>query len=194
MGKLPLGLDYGTEIADQVGSSAGDRVRAWAGHWVVGYTLANKRYRPRIFTELNRASGDANPRDGIRGGFDPLFPSTHDKLGLTDLFTWTNLVHSRTGLGFTLRPRLTVTLAYNSFWLANARDALYVGGKAVARSGDGSAGRHVGQQADLQATWAPSRSTQVNAGCGRLFPGGFLDRTTASVPYSIVFCNIAQRF
>lgn len=194
VGKLPGRFDYGAEVVGEVGSSSVDRVRAWAGHWVVGYTLANQRYRPRLYVELNRASGDANPHDGIRGGFDPPFPSTHDKLGLTDLFTWTNLVHGRMGFGFTVVPRVTLGVAYNSFWLADAQDAVYCGGKAIARSAAGTAGTHIGQQADLEAAWTPTRGSQVQVGYGRLFPGEFLRNTTTGVPYSMVFLNVSQRF
>ena len=194
VGKLPLRFDYTAEMVDQVGSNAGDRVRAWAGHWAVGHTLPDPTHRPRVFSELNRASGDANGHDGVHGDFDPLFPSTHDKLGLTDLFTWTNLLHWRSGFEYTIRPPLKVSAAYNSFWLADPRDGLYVGGKAIARSADGSAGTHIGQQADVQSLWTLPGGTQINVGYGRLFPGEFLRRTTAGVPYHIVFCNIAQRF
>jgi hypothetical protein len=52
----------------------------------------------------------------------------------------------------------------------------------------------VGHQGDIQATWSPTRTMQVNAGYGHLLPGQFLRRTTAHVPYRIVFCNLAQRF
>ncbi len=194
LGNLPFGVDYGAEAAGQMGWSAGDRVKAWAGHWVVGQTLPYPRWKPRYFVELNKASGDANPRDGVRGGFDPLYPSTHDKLGLTDLFTWTNVVHFRTGAGLALAPKVTVGAAYNSYWLANQRDGLYVGGKIVARSADGSAGKHIGRQADVQAAFNLTKTTQVNAGYGRLFPGEFLLHATGGVPYNLVFCNVAQRF
>ncbi|MBS1824648.1 MAG: alginate export family protein [Acidobacteria bacterium] len=194
VGKLPYGLDYGGELAGQVGSYAGDTIRALAGHWVIGHTLADAKHRPRFYTEWNHASGDGNPRDGRHGGFDPLFPSTHDKLGIADLFTWINLYHSRSGIEYTLSPRWKLGAAYNSYWLQNARDGVYVAGKMIARSADGSAGRHIGQQGDVQATYAPTRTTQINGGYGHFFPGGFLDRTTSHVPYHIVFCNIAQRF
>lgn len=194
VGKLPRGFDYGGEAAAQTGSLAGDRIRAWAGHWIVGHTLPDTAHRPRLFSEWNHASGDANPRDGIRGGFDPLFPSTHDKLGLTDLFSWINLYHWRSGFEYTVLRRVRFVLAHNSFWLANPHDGAYIGGKLLARSADASAGRHIGHQGDIQATFSPTRTTQVNAGYGHLFPGQFLHRTTAHVPYHIVFCNVVQRF
>jgi hypothetical protein len=103
VGKLPAGLDYGIEMAGQRGSIAHDPVSAWAGHWVVGRRISQQPHKPRIFSEYNRATGDDNARDGRRGAFDPLYPGGHDKYGLSDLFTWTNIQHWRTGFEYTFR-------------------------------------------------------------------------------------------
>jgi Alginate export len=193
-GKLPFGFDYTSEIAGQTGSWAKDRIGAWMGHWVVGLTLPKARHRPRFFVEYNRASGDTDPNDGRHGTFDVLFPSSHDKYGLTDLFCSSNIVHFRPGFQYTAWRNLTVAAAYSDFWLGRARDGLYVGGKVAARSVNGTARTHIGREADLQAQWTVSRTTQVSAGYGRLFPGEFLRHATAGIPYNLVFCNIAQRF
>jgi hypothetical protein len=194
VGKLPGSIDYGVEAAGQTGSIAGDRVRAWAGHWLVGYTLADTRHKPRLFTEYNRASGDADPRDGRRGTFDPLFPAPHDKYGLADLFTWANLAHWRGGAEYTLREGLVLSGAYNSFWLANLGDGLYAGGKVIAHDPDHSAGGHVGREADFQMMWTATRTTSVNAGYARLFPGVFLKHATPGAPLNYMFAGIAHRF
>jgi len=194
VGKLPLGFDYNAEVAGQTGSWAGDSIGAWTGHWVVGHTLADTRHRPRFFAEFNRASGDANSKDGTHGTFDSLFPSSHDKYGLTDLFCSSNIIHVRPGFQYTVRRGVTVGAAYDNFWLANGRDGLYVSGKIVARSANGAAGTHVGQEGDLQAQWMVSGATQFTVGYGRLFPGEFLDHTTSGVPYNILFLNLAQKF
>ena len=193
-GGLPIGFDYTAEVAGQTGSSAGDRIGAWMGHWVVGHTLPDAVHRPRVFVEYNRASGDANPKDGHHGTFDPLLPSSHDKYGLTDLLCSSNVVHLRPGFQYIVRPGLTVAAAYDDFWLANAHDGLYVSARIVARSVNGTAGTHIGQEADVQAQWTVSRATQLAIGYGRLFPGAFLRHTTPGVPYNIVFLNVAQRF
>lgn len=193
-GKLGKTLDYAADYSRQLGLSAGDPIRAWSARALLGYTLTSRRYRPRFYTEWNHASGDADARDGMRGCFDPLFPSGHDRLGLTDLFTWSNLVQWRTGLGLALQPKLTAGVSYSSSWLASASDWLYIGGKPLVRHADGSGGTHIGHQADVQAAWTASPATQLLAGYGRLFPGGFLQHTTAGVPYNIVFLSIAQRF
>lgn len=193
-GTLPVGFDYTTEIAGQTGSYARDPIGAWMGHWVVGQTLPNTRHRPRFFAEFNRASGDANPKDNVHGTFDSLFPASHDKFGLTDLFCSSNIVYVRPGFQYTVRPNLSIAMAYNDYWLASARDGLYFGGKIFARSANGAAGTHVGQEGDVQAQWTVSRVTQLAVGYGRLLPGEFLQHTTTGVPYNVVFLNLAQRF
>ena len=128
-GKLPLGLDYGLEAALQRGSQADEPVSAWASHAVVGHTLPDTRHRPRIFAEWNRASGDGNPHDGVRGAFAPLFPSSHDKFGVADQFTWTNVVHVRSGFQYRLRPSLLLATAFNSFWLETSTTEYTAAGK-----------------------------------------------------------------
>lgn len=193
-GTLPMGFDYTSEIAGQNGAWAGDIIGAWTGHWVIGNTLPNARHRPRLFFEYTRASGDASPKDGHRGTFDPLFPSSHDKYGLTDLFGSSNIVYMRTGFQYRVWSKLTLSAAYNDLWLDDARDGLYISNKVFVRSVTGTAGTHIGQEGDVQALWAVSRVTQLTLGYGRLFPGAFLLHTTTGVPYNLLFLNLAQRF
>ena len=193
-GKLPRGLDYTSETAMQSGSWAGDRIGAWMGRWVVGETLPGDLHRPRFFIEYNRASGDALAKDGEHGTFDSLFPSSHDKFGLTDLFCASNIIHFRPGFQYRVRRSFTLGTGYDNFWLASARDGLYESGKVVVSSPKGTAGTHIGWEADVQAQWTISLASQLNVGYGRLFPGEFLQRTTSGVPYNILFLGMAQRF
>jgi Alginate export len=193
VGKLPLGFDYGLEMAVQRGRQANEPQSAWAGHWVLGHTLADTRHRPRLFAECNRASGDQNPHDGVHGAFDPLFPSAHDKFGTADQFTWTNMVHARSGIQYKVREGLTLAAAYNSFWLANRRDGIYSGGKVIIAS-NGSEGNHIGQEADIQAQWNPFRNTLVDLAFGHIFPGEFLQKAGHGSAYNCILLGVTQRF
>jgi hypothetical protein len=193
VGKLPLGFDYGLEMAMQRGRQANEPVSAWAGHWVLGHTLADTRHLPRLFAELNRASGDPNPRDGVHGAFDSLFPGAHDKLGTADQLCWTNIVHTRAGVQYKVRENLTLKAAYNSFWLANRYDGIYSGSKVIIAS-NGSQGNHIGQEPDLQAQWKAGRNTQVDLAFGHIFPGEFLRKAGRGSSYNCVFVTLTQRF
>ena len=193
VGKLPLSLDYGVEMALERGDIKGEPIDAWAAHWVAGYTVAKARKGPRVFAELNRASGDANAKDGVHGAFDPLFASSHDKFGVADQFTWTNLWHFRPGVEYRLRPTLKLAAAYNSFWLVNIKDGIYNSGKVTIAS-NGTQGRHVGQEPDIQAQWSVTRQTVVDAAYGYIFPGEFLRKTSHDFSYHCIFLGITQRF
>jgi len=193
VGKLPLGFDYGLEAAVQRGRQSNEPVSAWAGHWVLGRTLADTWHRPRLYAELNRASGDQNPRDGVHGAFDPLFPSSHDKFGVADQFCWTNIVHARTGVQYNVVKSLTLGGAYNSFWLANRRDGIYSSGKVIIAS-NGSQGNHIGQEADVQTQWNPGRHTLVDLAFGHIFPGEFLRNAGRRSSYNCLFLGVTQRF
>ena len=193
-GKIRV-IDYGTEVAGQVGSLGPDRVRAWAGHWVAGYTIPGSAWKPRISAEYNYASGDQNPHDGVLGTFDVLYPSPHDQYGLCDQVGWRNIHDVRLGWDAKPVPKLSLIANYHNWWLASARDALYAPtGAAVVRRLDGSAGRHVGQEIDLEASYPVTAQIQLAAGLGHIFPGGFLKKTTPGAPYTFPFVMLNYRF
>ena len=113
----PARLDYNVEMAVQRGSLGPDSVRAWAGHWQIRETLPGSR-TPHVTAEYNYASGDADPADGIRGTFDQLYPTAHDKYGLADQVGWRNIHHVRIGFDITPIKATPITVNYHSYWLA----------------------------------------------------------------------------
>lgn len=194
VGKLPANFDYGTEIAGQTGSLGTDDIGAWAGHWILGYTVPHARYQPRIMAEYNYASGD-DPRNSKRGTFDNLYPTNHDKYGLADQVGWKNIQHLRSGVEFKPRAKWLIAGKYNLWWLANARDALYnAAGAAVAKVADGSAGRYVGQELDFQAMYTVSKQIQIAGGYAHLFPGTFLKKATPGHAYSFPYLSFNYLF
>lgn len=149
-GRMPGRLDYGIEMAMQRGSLGGDDVEVWAGHWQLRESLPGAG-AVRVTGEYNYASGDEDPTDGVRGTFDQLYPTPHDKYGLADQIGWKNVHHARAGFEVTPLKALPITANYHSWWLVNERDAIYAAGGAVlARIIGGAAERHVGQEVDIQ--------------------------------------------
>lgn len=195
VGKLPNNFDYAIEVALQRGSLGPDRVEAWAGHWVVGSTLPEYRFKPRFFVEYNYATGDGNPRDGRRHTFDQLYPTGHDKYGLADQVGWKNIEHARAAAEFKFSRRLTGALKWNAYWLADPKDALYNTSSAVvARQADGSAGRFVGTELDATALYSFAKALQFGAGAGHIFPGLFLQRTTPHRSLTFQYLFVETRF
>lgn len=194
VGALPAGLDYNTEMAFQTGALATDDVRAWAGHWQLRETL-DARHGIRLTGEYNFASGDSNPADGTRGTFDQLYPTGHDKYGLADQVGWKNIHHLRAGGEVLLRKGLVASSSYHSWWLAEARDALYnAAGAAIARVAAGASSRHVGQELDAQLSFTVSPQLLVAGGYAHIFPGAFLTEATPGASLSTPYVMVTYTF
>jgi hypothetical protein len=195
-GRVPWALDYSGELAVQTGSVGPDDVMAWAGHGVVGKTGKTIRGMPtRVFGEYNYASGDADRTDGTRGTFDQLYPTGHDKLGLSDQVGWRNIHNARAGVELRPTSRWLVAGSYHSWWLASPTDGLYsASGALVARSVAGAAGSHVGQEIDGQVSFAYSPQLQIGGGYAHLVPGEFLKNTTPGRSYKAPYVMVTYVF
>lgn len=195
VGKLASSFDYDIQMAAQNGALGDESIRAWAGHWLLGYAVANATLTPRLFAEYNQASGDENPTDNKKGTFDQLYPTGHDKYGLTDLVGWQNMKHLRTGLELSMFKGWNAATRYSRYWLADAHDALYNGGGAVlARSPTGVAGTDVGQEADIIASGKLRPGIGLSAGLGYFMPGRFLRNTTPGKPYTYPYAMLTYDF
>ena len=193
-GRLPARLDYNIEMAGQRGSHGVEDVRAWAGHWQLRESLPG-RGAIKLTGEYNYASGDEDPADGVRGTFDQLYPTPHDKYGLADQIGWKNLHHARAGVEVTPIRALPMTANYHSWWLAERRDAIYAAGSgSLARVITGAASRHVGQEIDLQVARAITPQIQVAGGYAHIFTGAFLQQATPGAGYSHPYLMVTYVF
>ena len=185
VGKLPFGFDYNIEMARQFGSLGLDRIDAWAGHWLLGKKFPLAKLQPRWIAEYNYASGDSNPSDGTRGTFDQLYPTGHLKYGLTDQVGWRNIHDAHTGIELKMTKKLAVNAGFHDYWLASGRDGLYnAAGGLVSKSSNGSAGLHVGEEAEVYGTYTATKAIQFGVGYGHLFTGEFLNHTTRGHDYN----------
>jgi hypothetical protein len=186
-GQLPRRLDYGIEVALQRGGLADDSIQAWAGHWQLRSSLPGK-YAKRVTTEYNFASGDSTPGDGTRGTFDQLYPTGHDKLGLSDQVGWRNVHHLREGFELSPFKDTPLSVNYHSWWLAERRDGLYgANGALLARIATGAENTHIGQELDVQVTRGLTPQLQLAAGYAHVFTGAFLKQATPGASYSFPF-------
>ncbi len=170
-GPFAAGTKYSVEAAAQTGKVGPAQHRA--GAWVASLS--------RRWTAGKRALDISGEYKFASRTFDQLYPANHDKFGHQDLFGWRNLHNARSLATYGVTKSLAMNFMYNSFWLASAREALYNGaGRPIARSAVGTAGRHVGQETDLFATYRYSHF-QLGAGYGYFFKGGFIDKATPGV-------------
>lgn len=194
-GKLPAGLDYGTEIAIERGKVAGSDFSAWGGHWVLGHTW-KPAWKPRLFAEYNYATGDKNPKDNKVQTFDVMYASTHLKWGETDQVGWRNIHDVRGGLEFAPHKAWNVSTNYHAYWLANVHDGLYTasGSIAIPRVAAGTAGRWVGQEIDAQGSHKFTNGFEIDIGVGHIFPGTFIRRAASDNGYTYPYAMMAYTF
>ena len=85
--------------------------------------------------------------------------------------------------------------SYHSWWLAEARDAVYnIGNTALGRIATGAADSHVGQEIDVQVTRALTPQIQAAAGYAHIFPGAFLKEATPGASYSHPYVMVTYVF
>ena len=67
-----------------------------------------------------------------------MYPSAHDRFGMSDQFGWQNIIAIRSGLTLEPHSRWTETGQCLDFWLASATDALYnTSGGSIVRNTSG---------------------------------------------------------
>ena len=178
VGKLPAQFDYKVEMAAQTGHIARDALRAWAGHWLLGYSMTTEATSPRVIAEFNHASGDRHPGNGRRGTFDNLYPTNHNYYGIADRMGWRNMHNFRTGLELKPSVKTRFTIDYHNFWLATRQDGMYLASGEMAVLNRAATSSHIGQELDFRLVRKISDHIQIILGFPHFFPGKYLDEST----------------
>jgi hypothetical protein len=196
VGNLPAGFDYATEMAKQMGHFSNDDIVAWAGYWIVGYTVPGVPLKPRLSVEYDYATGDKARGDGRAGTFDQLYPTNHSYYGIVDMEGWRNLRDFRSGINLVPHHTVKLTFDYNWFWLASAHDGLYnaAGTLIVKPPASGAAHTDVGSEADIIFNYSPVSQVIIGCGFGHLFPGRFLKENSPGSGTSFPYGFLTYRF
>jgi len=178
-------FDYRAEAIKEAGTIGRNDINAWAATFGAGYRFASIGWKPRLFAGYDYSSGDKNSKDGTHGTFDTMYPTAHDRFGISDQFGWQNLIATRGGVEFRPHRRLSITGQYLDFWLANATDAVYnTSGGSIVRDTKGTYGTHVGEEFDFYGWYEINREISVGAGVAHLMPGRFLANNTQGASYT----------
>jgi hypothetical protein len=168
-------FDYTVEGIREAGSAGTNNIKAWATTDGIAYRFAGLYWKPRIFGQYDYASGDKHGTDGVHGTFDTMYPTAHDRFGISDQFGSQNIKAIRGGVTVEPHNRWTVTAQYLDFWLASATDSLYnTSGGSIVRNSLGTAGTHIGEEADIYTWYELNRHVNVGVGFAHIFPGTFL--------------------
>jgi hypothetical protein len=189
------GFDYAVTLVDQWGEFGSSTLDAWAYSLGLGYTFTTGT-SPRVYTEYNFGSGDADRTDGSVEWFDDVYPTAHLYYGYNDLVGWRNLKNIRLGATFSPLDKLGVRIDYHGFWLANANDSLYnvAGGLTVVTGPEGAATRRVGDEVDLTLSVPITGTLSAGGGVGHMFPGPFLEDNTAGAGNTFTYMFFGYRF
>lgn len=146
-------VDWDLEAMGQVGQVGAKDIRAWAAGARAGYTLAGVPWQPRLGIQIDAASGDRNPGDGIVGTFNPLFPNGY-YFTLAGYTGYVNLVHFKPSITVAPASRLKVMGAIGLQWRETTADAIYVQPNVPVAGTAGKGGNWTGVYGQLRADYA----------------------------------------
>jgi hypothetical protein len=185
IGRQLRNFDYRAEAIREAGTAGPNSIQAWATTFGAGYTLPNVLWKPRFFTGYDYATGDKNPTAPVQGTFDTMYPTAHDRFGISDQFGWQNIEAVRGGVTVIPHPRWSFTAQYLDFWLATADDGIYnTSGALIFRDTAGTDGTHIGDEVDFYTWYEINREVHVGAGIARLLPGEFIDKAGKGSSYT----------
>ena len=193
-GTLPDNFDYNTEWDGQTGSLGSDSVGAWAGYVEFGKRFPAVALRPRIFAEVNVASGTKNLAGTHWSTFDQLYPSNHDKYGFADVAGRRNLKQARAGVEEAVTRKWNIRQAFEGLWLFTAGDNFYGSSGAISVAARPGASRHIGNELDLTSTYEIDKGLHSGFGYARLFAGAFLKTASQGHDYGYPYAFVEYNF
>ena len=174
------GADYEVEAAYQFGDLEGADISAFMFTGQIGYSFASTKAKPRLYTNLDFATGDDDPADNSVQTFNQLFPLGHAYLGYIDLVGRQNVIDWSGGLALSPAPKWKSSAAIHYFWRENANDALYNPGGSIVRAGDAGDSKAIGLEIDLTLGYAINRFVGLSGGYSHFFPGPFIKESGSS--------------
>ena len=158
------GFDWDIEAMNQTGRIGSLPIEARAFGSVVGFTLANASWTPRLALGVDAASGDRNPHDDRLQTFNPLFPNGYFLAGYTG---YVNFIHVKPAV--TLRPvtALNLMMALATQWRATTADAVYTFPSNPVAGTAGRPGRYTGTYVQFGADWRLTANYAIGLGAVR---------------------------
>jgi Alginate export len=181
-------LDYGGEAILETGTVGSQPLRASAAQAGAAYQFLKLVAKPRVFTQYDYATGNSNPaQNKSHTTFDTMYPTAHDRFGITDLFGWQNIEAVRAGTTVEPHRRLTFTVQGLDFWAASALDSIYNTSGGAIVNNKTAHGRHVGAEVDGYSWYELNKHFNVGGGVGYFGGGQFLTNVSTSHSYTTYY-------
>jgi hypothetical protein len=187
-GQAHSAFDYSGELIFEGGTVGPQSIGAWAAQTGAAYQFLHVAAKPRFFAQYDFASGNSNPAtNGKHPTFDTIYPTAHDRFGISDLFGWQNIEAVRAGATVEPHRRLTFTVQGLDFWAASALDSIYntSGSSIVFNKTDH--GRHVGAEIDSYSWYELNKHFNVGGGVGAFGGGQFLTNVSTNHSYTTYY-------
>ena len=186
---------YSGTFAYQFGDTGMKKIRAYGYNAKLGY-LAPKLLMSEIGAEYSYASGDGNPADGTHKTFDGVLGAIDLFYGRMALFAWMNLKDYQ--INFDIKPtrKISATLQYHWFDLAENKDAWYYGnGKPQRKDITGTSGSSLGNGFVSAVKYDFNKHCNMYAGFYYFIPDEFIKNTPGyQDESSLTFCLTEYKF
>ena len=189
--RLPRGFDYEVEGAYQVGEVGSADVRAWFISAQLGLKIPDWLGEPRMWVGADLASGDKAAGGNVQT-FHQLFPLGHAYFGYIDAVGRQNISDFSLGSKFRVTDKSDLLLAFHSFRVLEASDALYNAGGGVSRTGFSS--RDVGLEIDALVNLRLARHAKAYLGYSHFFTGDALKQTGPAEDVDFVYVGFGYTF
>jgi Alginate export len=187
-GKAHNAFDYSGELIAEDGTVGKQAIQAWAAQGGAAYQFLNVATKPRIFFQYDYATGNKNPAtSAAHTTFDTVYPTAHDRFGITDLFGWQNIETVRAGATVEPHRRLTFTVQGLDDWAADALDSIYNTSGSAIVTNKTDHGRHLGAEVNGYSWYELNRHFNVGGGVGYFGGGQFLTNVTTSHSYTTYY-------
>jgi hypothetical protein len=189
VGTVDAGKDSATRAAENI--------RALGYTAELGYTWKEHPWKPRLAAFYGFASGDnlANP---TTSGTKPAGATSTDLTdnrferfygfqrpwSAQDYVVFENISAPKVRLEFRPHKDLRVDLGYSWFWLASGSDRYYRANSAASTDHDYTEkyGSHIGNEIDIRARYALTKSTEITVGYSYFKAGTFTEKNIWSTP------------
>lgn len=166
---------FDVTLARQSGRFMEREIDAWGAFAVLGVSLGDADWKPRLGAHVDLASGGGAYGSGTLEEFNPLYASS-GHLGEGRFLSTSNLLLVAPGITVSPTPATRLAVEYGFAWRLAEHDAAYAGGMRAYPGTEKVPGRGIGGLLRVSATWTVADGLTLSCGYERLAAGEALER------------------